>query len=239
MKILQDKVALISGASRGIGKAIAEKFVQEGATVYAGMRNLDNNISAENIIPILLDVEDKNSIKEAVLKIKSEVGKIDILVNNAGITFVERLEMLSEKHLHKIFDTNVFGLINVTQMAIRLLKKSASATIINLSSVMYDQGDIGQTAYGASKGAVASLTKIWAKEFVSQGIRVNAVAPGYVATDMFKNLSKDEFENFAEKVALKRIAEPDEIANVILFLASDMSSYITGEIINVNGGLVL
>lgn len=247
MFMLKDKIALVTGAGRGIGKAISISFAKEGAIVYAGVRNLDavqefeysSNESGGKIIPILLDVCDKETIKQSILKIKKDYGKLDILVNNAGITIIERFEMMKAESLHKVYNTNVFGLIDVTQTAIRLLKKSNAASIINLSSIMYEDSDIGQTAYASSKGAVTSMTKTWAKEFVSYGIRVNAIAPGNVNTDMFNIIEGEELQAAVSKIALGRPAEPIEIANVALFLASEMSSYVTGEIINVNGGLVL
>lgn len=246
MFMLKGKIVLVTGARRGIGKAISMKFADEGAIVYAGIRNLDSaqelvyssTDSGGKIIPIFLDVCDKESIKQSILKIKKDFGKLDILVNNAGITIIERFEMMKAESLHKVYDTNVFGLIDVTQTAVRLLKKSDAASIINISSIM-SEGDIGQTAYASSKGAVNAMTKTWAKEFVSYGIRVNAIAPGNVNTDMFNVIDDAEMKKAVSRIALGRIAEPVEIANVALFLASEMSSYVTGEIINVNGGLVL
>lgn len=242
--MLKQKIVLVTGASRGIGRAISKKFADEGAIVYAGVRNITNELeyvsnSGGKIIPIILDVCDKDSIKNCIVKIKHDFGKIDILVNNAGVTIIEKFEMMRSESLHNIYDVNVFGLINVTQTAIRLLKKSGNASIINMSSIMYDDSDIGQTAYASSKGAVTSMTKTWAKEFVANGIRVNAIAPGTVNTDMFNIIDDEHIKEYTDKIGLGRLAEPDEIANVALFLASDMSSYVTGEIINVNGGLVL
>lgn len=246
MLMLDKKAALVTGASRGIGFAICKKLASEGAVVYAGIRNQDDEkrfVIHENyagcIIPILLDVCDSQSIKNCIGRIRKEEGKIDILVNNAGITILERLEMVSDASVEKIYKTNVFGLLNVTKTAIRLLKKSESPCIVNISSVMAQESDIGQTVYAGTKAAVESMTRTWTKEYSNDGIRVNAVAPGNVNTDMFNIISEEELQVELSKIGFGRIAEPDEIANVVLFLASDLASYVTGEVISVNGGLVL
>lgn len=246
MLMIEKKTALVTGASRGIGFAICSKLALEGAIVYAGVRHIedackfikDNNCSG-SIIPISLDVCDPQSIKNCIKQIKKDEGKIDILVNNAGITILERLEMVSDASVDKIYNTNVFGLLNMTKTAMRLLKKSESPCIINISSIMAEESDIGQTVYAGTKAAVESMTRTWTKEYSSEGIRVNAVAPGNVNTDMFNIISEEELKIELSKIGLGRIAEPEEIANVVLFLASDLASYVTGEVISVNGGLIL
>ncbi len=241
------KTVLVTGAGRGIGAAVCRRLAAEGAIVYAGMRSPDklqnltfpeNGISGK-VIPIQLDVCDPGSIKICILTIKKERGKLDILVNNAGITILERLEMIADSSIEKIYNTNVFGLLNVTRTAVRLLKKSDSPCIVNISSIMAQESDIGQTVYAGTKAAVESMTRTWAKEYASSGIRVNAVAPGNVNTDMFNIINEDERKLEIAKIGLGRIAEPKEIADAVLFLASDMASYVTGEVIGVNGGLVL
>ena len=242
--ILCGKVALVTGAGRGIGKACAIKFAEEGATVYAGLRNMDLGneliLNCERlagcIIPIYLDVCDTESIKDAALKIKKDCGVLDVLINNAGITSINRLEMVSDEVISSIYDTNVFGVIKTTRSFIRLLKKSDSASIVNISSILFEQGDIGQTVYAGSKAAVSTMTKVWAKEYVSNGIRVNAVAPGSVDTDMFNIADGKVRDDSINKIGFGRIANLDEIANVVLFLATDMSSYVTGEVVRVSGG---
>ena len=195
--------------------------------------------SGGKIIPIMLDVCSEASIKACILEIKKQVGHLDILVNNAGITIIERFDMVCNASVDTIYNTNVFGLMHVTQMAVKLLKKSSSPNIINMSSILAGDSDIGQTVYASSKAAVVSMTKTWAKEYVSLGFRVNAIAPGNVDTDMFNIISAEELKKTVAKIGLGRVARVEEIANVALFLASDLSSYITGEVINVNGGLVL
>lgn len=247
MLLLKNKIVLVTGGSRGIGLAICKKFASEGAKVYAGVRSLDvtGKLKLEckesfgNIIPIRLDVTSKESIKSCIMQVKNESGRLDILVNNAGLTIIERFDMMSDASLNKIYDTNVFGLIHVTQIAMRLLKKSDNPNIINMSSIMAGESDIGQTGYASSKAAVNTMTKTWAKEYAPNGFRVNAIAPGNVNTDMFNIISDEELETSISKIGLGRVASPDEIANVALFLASDLSSYVTGEIINANGGLIL
>ena len=245
MLMLENKTALVTGASRGIGNAICQKLASEGAVVYGGFRDADNrevvypDSGRGKIIPVQLDVCDIQSIKECVKRVKREAEKIDILVNNAGITILERLEMVSDVSVKRIYDTNVFGLLNVTKTAIRLLRKSGSPCIINMSSIMAQESDIGQTVYAGTKAAVESMTRTWTKEYSAEGIRVNAVAPGNVNTDMFNIISEEELKLELAKIGMGRIAEPEEIANVVLFLASDMASYVTGEVINVNGGMIL
>lgn len=247
MLMLESKIVLVTGASRGIGRAVCMKFAQEGATVYAGVRNVElfSQLSWEDqrsegkIIPVSLDICNIESIKKCILDIKKQAGYLDVLVNNAGVTIIERFDMTSDASIEKIYNTNVFGLMHITQIAIKLLKKSAAPNIINMSSVMAGDSDIGQTVYASSKAAVASMTKTWTKEYAPLGFRVNAIAPGNVDTDMFNIISKNELEMALGKIGLGRVARPEEIANVALFLASEMSSYITGEVINVNGGLIL
>ncbi len=244
MLMLENRIVLVTGASRGIGYEACKKMAEEGAIVYAGVRNLRNINCDETeyegrIIPVFLDVCDQHSIMDCVKHIKNLEGKLDILVNNAGITILERLEMISDTSVDRIYNTNVFGLMNMTKIAIRLLKKSNAPCIINMSSIMAQESDIGQTVYAGTKAAVESMTRTWAKEYSSEGIRVNAIAPGNVNTDMFNVIGDDERAIEVTKIGLGRVAEPEEIANVVLFLASDLSSYVTGEVIRVNGGLVL
>lgn len=244
--LLENRIALVSGAGRGIGKAVCKKLAEQGAIVLAGIRSegkLDDTAGVVagggSIVPVMLDVCDMSSIKQCAVRIKKEYGKLDILVNNAGLTIIERFDLMRSGSLKLIYDTNVFGLINVTQTMIRLLKKSGCPSIINMASIMADDSDIGQTAYGSSKAAVVNMTKTWAKEYAGFGIRVNSIAPGNVDTDMFNIIDGEALEKAIDKIGMKRLAKPEEIANVALFLASDMASYVTGENICVNGGLLL
>lgn len=245
-RLLENKIALVTGASKGIGKAICKKLAEEGAIVFAGIRKegkLDDIAGITerggSVVPVILDVCDISSIKQCAVRIKKEWGKLDILVNNAGLTRIERFDLMKSDSLHLIYDTNVFGLMNITQTMIRLLKKSDYPSIINMASIMAGDSDIGQTAYGSSKAAVVNMTKTWAKEYAEFGIRVNSIAPGNVDTDMFNIIDGDVLEKAIDRIGMKRLAKPEEIANVALFLASDMASYVTGENICVNGGLLL
>lgn len=245
MLLLEKKIALVTGASRGIGRSICFKLASEGAVVYAGIRHKEDeykllaNDKVGGIIPCYVDVCDKESIKSIIKRIKADFNKIDILINNAGITILERLEMITDKSVEKIYATNVFGLINMTKTSMRLLKKSSAPCIVNLSSIMAQESDVGQTVYAGTKAAVESMTRTWAKEYADIGLRVNAVAPGNVNTDMFNIIDEKNLNVELNKIGLGRIAEPEEIANVVLFLSSDLSSYVTGEVIKVNGSLVL
>ena len=146
------------------------------------------------------------------------------------------MEMLNDEAIDLIYETNVYGTIHVTQTALRLLKKSEYASIVNLSSVLYKNGDIGQTAYASSKAAVSTMTKVWAQELAPFGIRVNAVAPGSTDTDMFNIVDGELRQESLDKIGMGRLAQPEEIANVVLFLASDMASYVTGEVVGASGG---
>lgn len=246
MKLLEGKVAFITGCSRGIGRAVMERFAQEKAVVYANTRNVGDidSISEElsnsyetKIVPCYFDIRDKNAIKEYVMKIKAEQGKLDVLVNNAGIMKDALIEMVDDTTLQDTFDINVFSMIYMTQMALKLMKRGAGGSIINLSSIVGVRGSAGKTVYAASKGAVANLTMTWARELVKNNIRVNALAPGKIDTDMYRIIGEDKAG--INEVGMKRLGKPEEVANAVLFLASDLSSYITGEIIGVNGGWFL
>lgn len=247
MKLLEGKVALITGCAKGIGRSIMERFAQEKAVIYANTRtigDIDNiseklsNTYGTKVVPCYFDIRDKNAIKECVMKIKAEQGKIDVLVNNAGIMKDALIEMVDDATLHDTFEINVFSMIHMTQMALKLMKRGTGGSIINVSSIVGVRGSEGKTVYAASKGAVANLTMTWARELVKYDIRVNALAPGKIDTDMYRSIGEDKVEGIKE-VGMRRLGKPDEVANAALFLASDLSSYITGEIIGVSGGWFL
>lgn len=242
--LLKDKVALVTGANRGIGYAVSAKLASEGCYVYAGTRSVDTFPTEVEgaqcrVAPVELDVTNKDTIRNCILKIKDEKTKVDILVNNAGIIDIGRLEMIREDTIRRIYETNVYGTIITTQMVMKLLKKSTCPNIINISSVLCDNGAIGQTVYAGSKAAVANMTKTWAKEYTPLGFRVNAVAPGNISSDMFNSrIDSKGLKDALDKTGMARLGKPEEVADAVLFLASDMSSYISGEILHVDGGLV-
>lgn len=246
MGLLNGKIALITGCSRGIGRASAKRFAQEGAIVYATARSEGclgefaqeaNKAYEGKIIPIYMDVCDKQGIKSCVMRIKKEQGKLDVLLNNVGIMKDALIGMVDDTTLHDTFETNVFAMIHMTQMALKVMKKDGA--IINLSSIVGVRGSAGQTVYAASKGAVATLTKTWARELVKNNIRVNALAPGKIDTDMYHSIGEEKVASGIKEVGMERLGTPEEVANVAVFLASDLASYVTGEIIGVNGGWFL
>lgn len=244
--MLSGKVSLVTGASKGIGWEITQVLAQYGSIVFANTRDidsitcrisdLDENIR-KNIVPIYFDLRDEKSIKNAILSIKKKYSNIDVLVNNAAVNYNENIGMISTTHMEEMFKVNVIGMINCIQYARRIMKNGGS--IINISSIVGRYGDAGQVAYSASKGAVLSLTMSAAKELAEYGIRVNSVAPGLTKTDMFDKTDPKYLEKRLNNIGFKRVAIPRDIANAVLFLASDLSNYITGEIIGVDGGSII
>ncbi len=246
MKRLEGKIALITGCNRGIGKAIMEKFMAEGADIVACTRKqtsetdeLYAKYQAEygiKIYPLYFDLSDENAIRIAMKELYSLRIVIDILVNNAGIVNTDGLLRIKMEDAHKVMQVNYFAPLLITQSVVKLMLRSKSASIINMTSVAASKPTLGNTIYGASKAAIISMTTCWAKELASAKIRVNAIAPGYIDTDMQNDISADVMSNLVSDTALKRMGTTDEIATVALFLASDESSYIDGEIITVGGG---
>lgn len=243
--LLEGKIALVTGAGKGIGNKTVERFAEEGATVFATdivTGSLDlfaEEISKRyntTIIPMYFDVTDESQAKNAFLQIKKQYGCLDILVNNAGIMHDNVIGMISNKLIQSVFNINVFSVINMIQFAYKLMSKQKSGSIINISSIVGIDGAAGQVVYSASKGAVASLTKSAAKELASNGIRVNAVAPGLINTGLLQAIGDEKIQENMKNIRLGRLGEPVDVANVITFLASDLSSYVTGEIIGIDGG---
>ncbi|MCC8137130.1 MAG: SDR family oxidoreductase [Clostridiales bacterium] len=248
MQLLKGKVALITGCGKGIGRASMRRFAEEGAIVYANCRSegkLDEETAylseqfSTTVTPLYFDIRDKAEIKKAIMRIKKENARLDILLNNAGVMRDALIGMVDDKTIEDTFQTNVFAMIHVTQMAIKIMGKESCGSIINLSSIVGLRGSEGQTVYASSKGAVATLTKTWARELVKDNIRVNGIAPGKIDTDMFHSIGEEKVAEQIKDVGMKRLGSPDEVANTAVFLASDLSSYVTGEIIGVNGGWFL
>lgn len=245
--LLSGKRALITGCSRGIGRSTLELFVKNGAEVYASFRKFDekyeaycDNLSKQyNVMikPLYFEMNNYDEIKAGLKSIFNDKKSIDILVNNAGITSNELFNMVSMNRLKEVFEINVFSHLYITQIISKIMMRQKKGSIINVSSIIGIDGNAGQVAYGSSKAALIGATKSLAKEYSGYGIRVNAVAPGFTDTDMLKNVPENVYDACVDTVGMKRPGEPNEIAETILFLASDMSSYITGEVIRVDGGV--
>ncbi|AEX84547.1 3-ketoacyl-ACP reductase [Marinitoga sp. 1135] len=247
---LENKICVVTGANRGIGKKISEVFVSEGATVLGFARNLDalkkveeelNEKGPGKFIGYKVDVSNSDEINNTVKTIAKEFKRIDVLVNNAGVTKDMLLLLMKEEDFDFVINVNLKGVFLVTKAVAKVMRKQKEGSIINISSVVGLEGNIGQTNYSASKAGVIGMTKTWAKELTMKGeqIRVNAVAPGFIETDMTKELNEDFKKAALERILLKRMGSAEEVAKVVLFLASDDSSYITGQVIRVDGGIAL
>lgn len=238
--LLKDKIAVVTGVSNGIGKSIANVFMENGAKVLgidlAALKPWNNNLKI-----IEADVSSTSDCEKVYQDITSVVDRIDILVNCAGITRDAMTKTMTEEQFDQVIDVNLKGVWNLTRLIGPAMQEQRSGSIINISSVVAIYGNIGQANYAATKAGVIGMTKSWAKEFARKGgnVRVNAIAPGYTMTNMMNTVPEELLEKFRKQTMLGRLAEPKEIANAVLFLASDMSSYVTGEVINVNGGMRL
>ena len=245
--MLKNKSALITGANRGIGFSILKRLAENGANIIACARKQDDlfekeisNISKKfniKIKPIYFDLSNENEIEQGLKKIISLNWVIDIIVNNAGINHVALFQMTPIKKMRDIFNINFFSQILLTQKLLNIMIKNKKGSIINISSNAAVECDAGRSGYSSSKAALIAWTKVLSKELGNFNIRVNAVSPGLTNTDMMKkDLSRKVIEDAIKRVPLKRAADPDEIAKVVLFLASDLSSYVNGEVISVTGG---
>lgn len=231
---------MITGASKGIGKETAIKMAEEGAVVYACSRSKGDYYN-ESIRFLELDVTDPESCRKAFDAVLGEQSRIDVLVCNAGITSDSMTVKMSDDDFDKVIDTNLKGVFNVVRLVGPYMERQGHGSIVAISSVVGEQGNIGQANYAASKAGIIGMCKSWAKEFSRKGsqVRVNVVAPGYILTDMVKSVREDLLEKFSSQTMLKRLGEPKEIANVVSFISSDEASYITGAVIDVNGGMRL
>jgi 3-oxoacyl-[acyl-carrier protein] reductase len=243
---LNGKVAVVTGATAGIGRMIAERLAQAGAKVVCIGTNAERGAQAVEAITqqggkarfIALDVSDYEAVAEQFKEIVTAEGTVDILVNNAGITRDGLLARMKEDDWDSVLAVNLKSCFNTSKAVMRTMMKQRSGSIINISSVVGLTGNAGQVNYAASKSGMLGVTRSLAKEVASRGIRINAIAPGYVETRMTDALDEQQTGAILEQIPLKRIGQPEEIANVALFLASDLSSYVTGQTIAVDGGMV-
>lgn len=235
MKLLENKVALITGAGRGIGKVIAEQFIADGAIVYV---NDLKEPEIEGAKPISFDVTDSAALKAGLMQVYKAEGRIDCIVNNAAIIQNQKMGMVTKPLLEKMYAVNVFAVIDMIQIASRLMARTGGGCFVNMASITGVVGSPGQVAYSSTKGAVITITKSAAKELAPLNIRVNAVAPGIVRTERFEELYEatgDKINERIEKIAIGRLGTPQDIANAVSFLASDRASYISGQILGVDG----
>lgn len=242
--MLKNKTVVVTGGVRGIGKAICLKFAEEGANIVVNYRSsspteLIKEIEKKGVkcIAVAADVSDIEKAKELIDKAVEEFGSVDVLVNNAGITKDNLIMRMSESDFDDVLDTNLKGTFNTVKSATKIMLKQRSGSIINMSSVVGVTGNVGQANYAASKAGIIGLTKAIAKEFAARGVTCNAIAPGFVETDMTNVLSDKVKENILENIPLKRLGQPEEVAELAVFLAK--SKYITGQVINVDGGMVM
>lgn len=247
MNRFEGKNVVITGSSRGIGLAILEQFAKEGANIAACSNKQSDavikkykeiaEVNNVQIIPYFFDMSNEEAVKEGVKEIKAAMPVVDVLVNNAGISHIAPFMMSKMEDLHRVFQINFFSQMVLTQGLLGNLKKAKGASIVNMTSVAGLDGGVGVTAYGSSKAAIALTTKVLAQELAFFKIRVNGVAPGIVETDMAVSMGEKAVENTSNSSALKRLAHPEEIAQTVVYLASEQASYITGQIVRVDGGI--
>lgn len=246
--MLNGKICLVTGASRGIGRSIVEVFARNQGIVYANIRTegwLNDWLSTlsedvrSRIFPVVFDVCDADKVKKTILIAKKKHGHIDVWVNNAAVAYNEAIGMISHAHVQKMLDTNVASVIENLQLISRIMIRQRAGSIINIASIVGVEGDAGQLAYSSTKGAVISITKSAAKELAPYQIRVNSVAPGLTNTDLLKNTAAHYLDKRISNIGMGRLAEPEDIANACLFFASDLSSYVTGQVLKVDGASLL
>lgn len=243
---LKDKVALITGGANGIGFATAERFLEEGAKVVIADFDEDQGRLAErelqakgDINYVFVDVADEKSVEQLVQATIKLYRKIDILINNAGVLADARLQNMDLASFERVYEVNVKGVFNCTQAVASLMMERGKGKIINTSSVSGIYGNFGQTNYAASKAAIVGMTKTWAKELGPKGINVNAVAPGFTATEMVEKMPEKVVSQIKRQIPLQTIAQPRDIANAYLFLATEEARYIHGHVLHVDGGIVM
>ena len=242
MGLLESKIAVITGGGRGIGKATAQLFTNEGATVVIAEFDKVSGQSTANKLGahfIKTDISNEESVNALFNFVSSKFGQLDILVNNAGILADSILKKLDSDSFDAVINVNLRGVYLCGRAAASIMIEQGSGVILNASSVVAHHGNFGQTNYVASKAGVIGITKVWARELGKDGIRVNAVAPGFIQTNMTAGMPEKVVDMMGEKVPLKRWGQPEDVANAYTFLASDEASYITGAVLNVDGGVVV
>ena len=248
MKMFQDKVAIITGASRGIGRAIALKLALLGCHIAFSYRSQEaqaKEVEGEmkkmgvKAKASCVDVQDFEKVKAWVGQVKEEFGCVDILINNAGIVIDKPLMMMTPDDWKSVIDTNLTGTFNAAKACVMTFMKQKRGNIINISSVSGIIGLVGQTNYSASKGGINAFTKALAKEVAGFGVRVNAVAPGFIETEILSHIKEEKLKEIKEYIPMQRLGKPEDVAACVAFLLSDEAQYITGQIIQVDGGLVL
>ena len=237
---LEGKVAVVTGGARGLGSNMCQLFAKEGARVIAVDLG-EMTYQADGVEYYQLNITDSEGCRKFYEDIMAKYGKIDILVNNAGITRDSMTRKMTDEMWDIVIDVDLKGLFNMTRYIGPQMEEKGSGAIVNISSVVGEYGNIGQANYAAAKAGVIGLTKTWAKEFARKGaaVRVNCIAPGYTMTDMLKTVPQDLLDKFAGMTMLKRLGQPEEIASATLFLVSDEASYVTGQVLAVNGGMRL
>jgi 3-oxoacyl-[acyl-carrier protein] reductase len=246
--LLKGKTAVITGCNRGIGKAMLEVFAKNGANLWACVRKSDDAFThyleglaketGVTIMPVYCDLTDAAQVKVAAQTIIAAKQPVDILINNAGMIYTSLFQMTSMEKMKELFEVNFFSQMLLTQYMVKIMTRQKSGNIINLSSSAAIEGNEGRTAYAASKAAMITATKVMGRELAAYNIRVNAIAPGLTQTDMMAGSTPEEALKYTlQRISLKRVGRPEEIANAALFLASDLSSYITGEVLRVDGGM--
>jgi 3-oxoacyl-[acyl-carrier protein] reductase len=238
---MEGKVAIVTGGARGIGRKIVETLAQEGAAIVYSLDMGVGEYQLPNVRHVQLNVTNRDQVAKFVEDVKTEFEKIDVLVNNAGITRDALIQKMTEDMWDAVIDVNLKGVFNLTQAVAPIMMENGKGSIVSISSVVGVYGNVGQTNYAATKAGVIGMTYTWAKEFTRKGaaVRSNAIAPGYVETEMMATVPDKVLQPIREKTPLGRLGQPQEIANAVLFLASDESSYVNGHVLEVTGGLRL
>lgn len=238
MKRLDKKISIITGGAKGIGKATVDKFIAEGAIVVLWDVDIEKS-DQSNVFFQKVNVSNAKEVNDAVKDVVEKFGRIDILINNAGITKDSTLVKMTKEQWQQVIDVNLTGVFNCAQAVASIMITQGAGKIINASSVVGLYGNFGQTNYVATKSAVIGMTKVWARELGRKGINVNAVAPGFIATEMVKKMPENVVKNMEVKTPLGRLGLPEDIANAYLFLASNEADFINGTVLSVDGGLIV